>query len=179
MADDEAAAVATATTVAEADGGGGGGGGGAMAAEDDFDDGAMDFGVGDLGAKEQEQAAGGGPSASGALAAAFAGLTTTDTPAAAAADRKQEQQAPDTTAAAVPPLPEYLEAHAPEDLVCPITLKLLVDLVLLVANGITYSRAAIEAPWRGAARVRGAGMWCLGCSDWLSGLVRCGLSRVD
>ena len=38
-----------------------------------------------------------------------------------------------------------MEAGAPEDLVCPLTLQLLDDPVILVADGITYARAAIEA----------------------------------
>lgn len=44
----------------------------------------------------------------------------------------------------LPPLDELLEAHAPDQLICPITLSLLDDPVLLFAGGCTYSRAAIE-----------------------------------
>ena len=43
-----------------------------------------------------------------------------------------------------PPLAELVEAHAPEELVCPLTLQLLVDPVILAGDGITYSRAFIE-----------------------------------
>ena len=43
-----------------------------------------------------------------------------------------------------PPLEEYLEAGAPDELVCPITLLLLLEPVFLVADGITYSKAAIQ-----------------------------------
>ena len=43
-----------------------------------------------------------------------------------------------------PPLDELLEAHAPDQLICPITLSLLDDPVLLFGDGCTYSRAAIE-----------------------------------
>ena len=44
-----------------------------------------------------------------------------------------------------PPLKEYLDEHAPESLVCPISLHLLEDPVILAGDGCTYSRAAIEA----------------------------------
>ena len=43
------------------------------------------------------------------------------------------------------PLEEYVEADAPESLLCPISLSLFDDPVLLPADGCTYSRAAIEA----------------------------------
>lgn len=43
-----------------------------------------------------------------------------------------------------PPLQEYLETHAPDDCLCPISLGLLEDPVVLAGDGFTYSRAAIE-----------------------------------
>ena len=43
-----------------------------------------------------------------------------------------------------PPLCEYLQARVPPALVCPISLEVLRDPVLLVADGCTYLRAAIE-----------------------------------
>lgn len=42
------------------------------------------------------------------------------------------------------PLDSYLDKHAPEELLCPISLCLLEDPVILAADGITYSRASIQ-----------------------------------
>lgn len=42
------------------------------------------------------------------------------------------------------PLANYLYANAPDDLICPITRRLLVESVVLAGDGVTYSRAAIE-----------------------------------
>ena len=42
------------------------------------------------------------------------------------------------------PLDAFLDKQAPEDLLCPISLSLLMDPVILAADGITYSRAAIQ-----------------------------------
>jgi hypothetical protein len=44
----------------------------------------------------------------------------------------------------LPSLEEYLEAHAPDHLMCPISLQLLADQVVLMGDGCTYSRAAIQ-----------------------------------
>ena len=54
-------------------------------------------------------------------------------------DEQQEEQLPPP-----PPLKKFLEARTPESLLCPITLHLFDDPVVLVADGCTYSRAAIE-----------------------------------
>jgi len=43
-----------------------------------------------------------------------------------------------------PPLGEYLDAHAPDALLCPITHELVEDPVVLAVDGCTYSRTAIE-----------------------------------
>jgi ankyrin repeat protein len=43
-----------------------------------------------------------------------------------------------------PPLQEFLDAHAPEILLCPISLQLMEEPTLLVADGCTYSRVSIE-----------------------------------
>lgn len=43
-----------------------------------------------------------------------------------------------------PPLEEFLEAHAPAHLLCPIALALMNDPVVLFANDCTYARATIE-----------------------------------
>lgn len=43
-----------------------------------------------------------------------------------------------------PPLRQCLQQRAPYPLVCPITLQLLQDPVLLLVDGCTYSRTAIE-----------------------------------
>ena len=102
-----------------------------MAALDDFDDGAMDFGDADEAEAEAEA------QGAASLAAALSGLTTDTAPAPATT--------PVVVAAAPPPpLADLVEAGAPEELVCPLTLQLLVDPVILTGDGITYSRAAIE-----------------------------------
>ena len=56
-------------------------------------------------------------------------------------DEEQEQQEEQLPP---PPLKEFLELRTPESLLCPITLHLLDDPVVLFADGCTYSRAAIE-----------------------------------
>ena len=57
-----------------------------------------------------------------------------------------DQPAPAPAPIARPrPPKEYIEEDAPDSLVCPITLQLMDDPVFLVADGCTYSRAAIEA----------------------------------
>ncbi len=43
-----------------------------------------------------------------------------------------------------PSLEEYLEAHAPDAFICPISFSLMDDPVLLVGDGCTYSRRSIE-----------------------------------
>ena len=43
-----------------------------------------------------------------------------------------------------PPLEDFLEASTPENLLCPITLELQDDPVVLLGDGCTYSRAAIK-----------------------------------
>lgn len=43
-----------------------------------------------------------------------------------------------------PPLEEYLDANAPEGLLCPISLQIMTEPVLLAGDGCTYSKAAIE-----------------------------------
>ena len=133
--------------------GAGAGRGGGIVVEDDFDDGAMDFGdmvgldaaaaVSDTLAGltlEQQEAQPQQPLPQSELdetkgAAAAAGIPT---PAAASSPPPVALDQPP------PPLAEFLEAHTPESLLCPITLELLDDPVVLVADGCTYSRAAIE-----------------------------------
>ena len=56
------------------------------------------------------------------------------------APSEEEQQLPPPP----PPLKEFVEARTPESLLCPITLHLFDDPVVLAADGCTYSRAAIE-----------------------------------
>jgi hypothetical protein len=66
-----------------------------------------------------------------------------------------------------PPLEEYLDAHAPESLICPISIQLMVDPVVLAGDGVTYSRAAIEEHFafcrkrtcRGVCVVGRSGLW--------------------
>jgi hypothetical protein len=44
----------------------------------------------------------------------------------------------------LPPLDEFLEADAPDQLICPITMQLVEEPVVLVGDGCTYSKAAIQ-----------------------------------
>jgi hypothetical protein len=127
-------------------------------------------GVGAEEADEEEQ--GGGSEASGEeagadldldgiLEAALAGLSTSEAVDAAEAQQQQQEEEQDQEqehkeAEAVPvaiaaplperppPLEEYLEAHVPDDFMCPITMSLLADPVVLAGDGFTYSRATIE-----------------------------------
>lgn len=55
-----------------------------------------------------------------------------------------EPPAPVPAPARPPSLPEFLEMHVPDVLRCPITLRLINDPVMVMADGSTYSRAAIE-----------------------------------
>jgi hypothetical protein len=67
-----------------------------------------------------------------------------------------------------PPLQEYLDAHAPELLLCPISLQLMEEPTLVVVDGCTYSRAAIEQHLefcRQRACVCGCVLKCL-VPDW-------------
>jgi hypothetical protein len=109
--------------------------------------------------QEQQQQQQEEEEASEALTAGAAGLTIA-APAPAVAEQKQEQEEEEANSAATapaparappvlrferpPPLQEYVEAHAPDDFTCPISLALLVDPVVLAGDGFTYSRAAIE-----------------------------------
>ena len=75
-----------------------------------------------------------------------------ETPATAAAQPAPPAAAAVPTAPAPRPMPEcplpldeFVEAAAPDNLTCPITLHLLDDPVFLAADGCTYSRVAIEA----------------------------------
>jgi ankyrin repeat protein len=89
-----------------------------------------------------------------AARAAAAAATAAAVAAADDAGAEQEKEGKQAALAAAialspsverpPPLEEYLDAHAPDDLICPITMTLLADPVTLVADGCTYSRVAIE-----------------------------------
>jgi ankyrin repeat protein len=134
--------------------GGGGAGAGALAglaAVDDFDDHAMAFDEGEGGggsseslkaaatAKEQQEEDGKGGGSGNTEAGAAASANSAPQPAIPI-----PMPVPAPAPERPPPLEEYLEAHAPEDLMCPISLQLLAEPVMLVADGITYSRAAID-----------------------------------
>ena len=85
-----------------------------------------------------------------AAAAAAEGGTAVEAAAEAAEEEQQEQRpasAPISTPAPErpPPLEEYLEMHVPDsNFLCPISLSLMDDPVLLVGDGWTYSKAAIQ-----------------------------------
>lgn len=75
-----------------------------------------------------------------ALPAAMAGLTV------GKGDRggQQESAAASGPLERPPPLDDYMEAHASATLICPVSLQLLEDPVLLAGDGCTYSRFHIE-----------------------------------
>lgn len=96
-----------------------------------------------------------------------------DTPAATESDASGGNEAVAATTASAPapaapgparppPLPEFLEAHAPDDLVCPITLALFNDPVMLFGDGFTYSRAPIEH----YLALRRKRAWSFACVGW-------------
>ena len=114
-----------------------------MAALDDFDDGAMDFGDADE-AEAKTETQGGACASVASLAAALSGLMMGMEAVAAPAPTPAPTAIPTVARPPPPPLAELVEAGAHEELVCPLTLQLLDDLVMLVGDGMTYSRAAIE-----------------------------------
>jgi hypothetical protein len=57
---------------------------------------------------------------------------------------QQQQQMGGADADADSEVLRHLEEHAPEDLLCPISLELMQDPVLLVLDGLTYDRRYIE-----------------------------------
>lgn len=65
-------------------------------------------------------------------------------------EREQGQTVEEESASSSPqgpgplPLAVYLDANAPDDLICPITQRLQVNPVVLAGDGVTYSRVAIE-----------------------------------
>ena len=151
-----------------------------MAAEEDFGDGAMDFGFGDVDVEEQEDEA----AAVAVVENALVGLAITEQPEQQDEPKKQEAALIPTPTSSLappaliptpapqrpPPLDEFLEAKAPEELICPLALHLLDDPVTLLADGITYSRAAIEQHLehcRSRACVCGCGRasWLVGAFD--------------
>ena len=59
-------------------------------------------------------------------------------------EEEEEEEEEEQLLPLPPSLEEFLETRTPESMLCPITLHLLDDPVVLVGDGCTYSRAAIE-----------------------------------
>jgi ankyrin repeat protein len=81
-----------------------------------------------------------------------------------------------------PPLEEYLDTHAPEHLLCPISLGLLHEPMVLMGDGCTYSRVLIEQhlelcrkrAWMDCLCVcvfRLCGVWVVCVGGWVGGSV--------